>query len=43
MVEHQDRHHAIVLTELIYFLDTLLDQSPGIVIELDVCLNSEVP
>ena len=40
-VEHQDRHHAIVLTEL--FPDTLLDRSPGIVIELNVCKNSEVP
>ena len=40
-VEHQDRHHAIVLTEL--FPDTLLDRSPGIVIELNVCSNSEVP
>ena len=35
MVEHQDRHHAVVLTEL--FLDTLLDRSPGIVIELNMC------
>ena len=35
MVEHQDRHHAVVLTEL--FPDTLLDQSPGSVIELYVC------
>ena len=26
-VEHQDRHHAVVLTEL--FPDTLLDPSPG--------------
>ena len=34
-VEHQDRHHAVVLTELIP--DTLLDRSPGIVIELNVC------
>ena len=34
-VEHQDRHHAVVLTEL--FPDTLLDQSPGIVIELNMC------
>ena len=34
-VEHQDRHHAIVLMELIP--DTLLDRSPGIVIELNVC------
>ena len=34
-VEHQDRHHVVVLTELI--LDTLLDRSPGIVIELNVC------
>ena len=40
-VEHQDRHHAIVLTELIP--DTLLDRSPGIVIELNMCSNSEVP
>ena len=41
MVEHQDRHHAVVLTEL--FPDALLDRSPGIVIELNVCQNSEVP
>ena len=41
MVVHQDHHHAIVLTEL--FPDTLLDRSPGIVIELNVCSNSEVP
>ena len=34
-VVHQDRHHAVVLTEL--FPDTLLDPSPGIVIELNVC------
>ena len=34
-VEHQDHHHAVVLTEL--FPDILLDQSPGIVIELNVC------
>ena len=34
-VEHQDRHHAVVLTEL--FPDILLDRSPGIVIELNVC------
>ena len=34
-VEHHHRHHAIVLTKLIP--DTLLDQSPGIVIELNVC------
>ena len=30
-----------MLTEL--FPDTLLDRSPGIVIELNVCSNSEVP
>ena len=40
-VVHQDRHHAVVLTEL--FPDSLLDRSPGIVIELNVCSNSEVP
>ena len=40
-VEHQDRHHAVVLTEL--FPNTLLDRSPGIVIELNVYKNSEVP
>ena len=40
-VEHQDRHHAVVLTELIP--NTLLDRSPGIVIELNMCQNSEVP
>ena len=35
MVVHQDRHHAVVLTELLP--DALLDRSPGIVIELYVC------
>ena len=40
-VGHQDRHHAVVLTEL--FPDTLLDRSPGIVIKLNVCRTSEVP
>ena len=35
MVEHQDRHHAVLLMEL--FPDILLDQSPGIIIELNVC------
>ena len=30
-----------MLTEL--FPDTLLDRSPGIVIELNVCSNSDVP
>ena len=35
MVEHQDRHHTVVLTEL--FPDILLDRSTGIVIELNVC------
>ena len=35
MVEHQDRHHVVVLMEL--FPDILLDQSTGIVIELNVC------
>ena len=34
-VEHQDCHHAIVLTEL--FPDILLDRSLGIVIEPNVC------
>ena len=34
-VEHQDRHHAVVLTEL--FPEALLDRSPGSVIELNVC------
>ena len=34
-VEHQDRHHAVVLTELLP--EALLDRSPGIVIELNVC------
>ena len=36
-VEHQDRHHAVVLTEL--FPDILLDRSSGIVIELNVWLE----
>ena len=40
-VEHQDRHHAVVLTEL--SLDTRLDRSLRDVIELNVCKNSEVP
>ena len=26
MVEHHHRHHAVMLKELIYYLDTLLDQ-----------------
>ena len=26
MVEQQDRHHAVMLTKLIYYLDVLLDQ-----------------
>ena len=34
-VVHQDRHHAVVLTEL--FPDILLDRSPENVIELNVC------
>ena len=34
-VEHQDLHHAIVLTELVP--EALLDRSPGSVIELYVC------
>ena len=34
-VEHHDRHHAVVLTELIP--EALLDRSPGSVIELNVC------
>ena len=41
MVEHQDRHHAVVLTEV--SLDTRLDRSSRDVIELNVCKNSEVP
>ena len=32
---HQDRHHAVVLTEL--FPDTLLDRSSRDVTELNVC------
>ena len=40
MVEHQHRHHTVVLMEL--SLDTLLDQSTGDVMELNVCKNSEV-
>ena len=40
-VEHQDCHHAVVLTEL--SLDTQLDRSSRDVIELNVCKNSEVP
>ena len=35
MVEHQDRHHAVVLMELLP--EALLDRSPGCVIELYVC------
>ena len=34
-VEHQDRHHAVVLTELLP--EALLDRSLGSVIELNVC------
>ena len=34
-VEHQDRHHVVVLTELLP--EALLDRSPGSVIELNVC------
>ena len=34
-VEHQDRHHAVVLTELLP--EASLDRSPGSVIELNVC------
>ena len=34
-VEHQDRHHAVVLTKLLP--EALLDRSPGCVIELYVC------
>ena len=37
MIEHQDRHHAVVLTEL--FPDTLLDRCPGIVIETERVLE----
>ena len=40
-VGHQDRHHAVVLTEL--SLDTRLDRSTRDVIELNVCKNSKVP
>ena len=39
-VEHQDRHHAVVLMKL--FPDILLDRSTGDVIELNVCKNLEV-
>ena len=35
MVEHQDCHHAVVLTE--FLPEALLDRSPGCVIELYVC------
>ena len=35
IVEHQDRHHAVVLTELLP--EALLDRSSGCVIELYVC------
>ena len=34
-VEHQDRHHVVMLTELTP--EALQDRSPGIVIELNVC------
>ena len=40
-VEDQDRHHAVVLTEL--FPDILQDRSSRDVIELNVCRTSEVP
>ena len=35
MVEHQDRHHTVVLTELLP--EALVDRSSGCVIELYVC------
>ena len=35
MVKHQDRHHAVVLMELLP--EALLDRSPGCVIKLYVC------
>src|SRR3954471_15366629 len=38
-VEHQDRHHAVVLTELLP--EALLDRSPGSIIELNVCQELE--
>ena len=41
LVEHHHRHHTVVLTELIP--EALLDRSPGIIIVLNVVLNSEVP
>ena len=34
-VEHQDRHHIVMLTEILP--EALLDRSPGSVIELNVC------
>ena len=41
MVEHQDRHHAVVLTEL--SLDPLLDQEFEGRHRAERVLNSEVP
>ena len=41
MVEHQDRHHTVVLAEL--SLDTRLDRSSRDIIKLNVCKNSKVP
>ena len=39
---HHHRHHAIVLTELIYFLDTLLDQDFEGCHQAECVQNSEV-
>ena len=41
-VEHQDRHHAVVLTELIYYLSVLLDQEGGGRHRAERVLNAEV-
>ena len=40
---HHHRHDAVVLMELIYFLDTLLDQEVGYVFPTVRVLNAEVP
>ena len=40
---HHHRHHAVVLTELIYFLDTLLDQEGEGRHRAERVQNSEVP
>ena len=42
-VEHHHRHHAVVLTELIYYLDILLDQEGEGRHRAERVQNTEVP